>query len=130
MSLAAACTFSSGRRQGSFISRRFYSSPSRQFMPHLVSISPRSQYSEGEIRASWAGPAIDVRYKEFHFLMCVNVVFVWLYCSWMSRILIFMISARQVQSAGMCVGSRHLCILVSSSSLAWLAPRYFGTSFA
>ena len=35
-------------------------------MPSLVSISPRSQDSECEIRASSAGPAINVQYKEFH----------------------------------------------------------------
>ena len=121
-----------GRRRGSLISRRFPSSSSGQFMPHLISISPRSLYSECEIRASWAGPAINVRYKEFNLLFCVNVVFFfWLYLfHGCLGILIFMISARQVPSAGMCMGSRHLCILVSSSSLTWLAPRYFGTSFA
>ena len=47
-------------------------------------------------------------------------------CDGCLGLFIFMISTRQLPIAGIGVGSRHLCIRDSSSSLAWHAPRILG----
>ena len=77
------------------ICSRFCSSPSGQFMPHVVSESPRRVW-ESEIRASWAGPAIYVRYNNFIFVLVSMSSFSGYFVSWKFRILflLFMFLAR------------------------------------
>ena len=112
----------SGRRQGSFISRR-------SILVRLDSLCRlwfrflRAGVSEYEIRASWAGPAINAQYKEFHLLFWYPCcLFLVIFASWMFRIFHLHDFSQTSTERWYVLRSRHLGILVSSNSLTWLTP--------